>query len=85
MGLIPKRCSFSPLKYIEQGCTNPEHPGEIHAPGGIRTGNVTKRAAADPRLSAAIGICITSIKYLIFRWSITFVGVQYGICSMSPF
>jgi len=85
MGLIPKRYSFSPLKYFEQGCTNPGHPDDIHAPGGIRTGNVSKREAADTRLSAAIGICITFIKYLIFRSCITFEGVQYGTCSMLSF
>lgn len=84
MGLIHKRCSFSPLKYFEQGCTNPGHPGDIHAPGGIRTSNVSNRTAADPSLSAAIGICITSIKCLIFRWCITFEGFQYGTCSMLP-
>jgi hypothetical protein len=50
MGLIPKRCSSSQLNYFEQGCTNSGHPGDIHASCWIRTGNVRKRAAADPRL-----------------------------------
>jgi hypothetical protein len=32
---------------------------------------------------AASGICITSIKYLILRWCLTFEGVQSETCSMS--
>ena len=37
---------------------NTQHSQEtdIHAPGGIRTRNPRKRAAADPRLSATTGI-----------------------------